>query len=194
MRPMGDFSTFVDDYYTRFIDALRSFDREPLHAVLGVVDAVVAREGTLWVAGNGGSAAIADHTVCDATKWTYVKGRAPFRTVSLTSNVAMLTALANDIRYDQVFRQQLEYYLKPDDAVLLISASGNSPNVVEACRYANERGVPTIAFVGFDGGELKALARHVVWVPTANYGMVEDTHQSLMHCITQFMKARAEST
>jgi D-sedoheptulose 7-phosphate isomerase len=104
----------------------------------------------------------------------------------------MLTALANDIGYERVFSEQLKYYLKEGDAVLLVSSSGNSPNVVEACRYANERGVPTIAFVGFKGGKLAELAKHVVWVPIENYGIVEDTHQSLIHVLTQFIKARNE--
>ena len=148
--------------------------------------------GTLWVAGNGGSAAISDHLICDTTKWTYVEGLPPVRSVSLVSNGPMLTALANDVSYEEVFSRQLRYYLRPEDAVVLISSSGNSPNVVAACRFAGERGVPTIAFVGFDGGELRKLADHVLHVPVDNYGMAEDTHQSLMHCLTQYMLHRAE--
>jgi phosphoheptose isomerase len=103
----------------------------------------------------------------------------------------MVTALGNDLGYDQIFRQQLMYYLQPEDAVLLVSSSGDSPNVVAACRYAKERDIPTIAFVGFKGGELARLADHVVWIPIENYGIVEDTHQSLMHVLTQYLQARA---
>lgn len=189
---MSDLRGFIDEYYRRFHEAIGAFDRAPLEDVLGVVDRVVERGGTLWVAGNGGSAAISDHLVCDTTKWTHVEGLPPIRSVALTSNVPMLTALANDFAYEEVFRRQLVYYLKPEDAVLLISSSGSSPNVVAACRYAKERGVPTIAFVGFDGGELRRIADHVVWVPVDNYGMAEDVHQSVMHCLTQFLRARAE--
>lgn len=187
---MSDFRTFVDDYYRRFLAAIEAFDRAPLEGVLEVVDRVHQQGGTVWVAGNGGSAAIANHTICDATKLTHRRGVEPFRTHSLAANVPMLTALGNDLSYDEVFRQQLVYYLEPRDAVLLISSSGNSTNVVEACRYAREQGVPTIAFVGFDGGELRSLADHVVWVPVENYGMSEDLHQSVMHCITQYLLAR----
>ncbi len=189
---MSEFGDFVADYYRRFGEALAAFDRAPLEGVLEVFEEVRNRGGTLWVAGNGGSAAISDHLVCDATKWTYVEGLPPLRSISLASNGPMLTALANDRDYEDVFRRQLVYYLTPEDAVLLISSSGNSANVVAACRYAKERGVPTIAFVGFDGGELQRLADHVVWVPVENYGMSEDTHQSVMHCITQFLRLRAE--
>lgn len=192
-EPKSDeFPAFVDDYYRRFAQALLSFDKGQLNEVLAVVDGVMARKGTIWVAGNGGSAAISDHTVCDTTKGTYVEGQPPIRSVSLAANGPMLTALANDLSYDQVFKQQLKFYLKPEDAVLLVSSSGNSPNVVEACTYANERGVPTIAFVGFRGGKLAELARHVVWIRVENYGIVEDTHQSLIHVLTQYIRARAE--
>jgi len=187
----GSFDHFITDYYKRFAEALLAFDKGPMAEVLAVFDTVTAAGGTVWVAGNGGSAAIADHTVCDCTKGTHVEGHAPLRTISLASNVPMLTALGNDISYDAVFSEQLKYYLTDKDALLVVSSSGNSPNVVKACDYANAKGVPTIAFVGFKGGKLKEIATHVVHVAVDNYGIVEDTHQSLIHCLTQYMKARA---
>ena len=192
MVDQPEFQSFVTAYYERFARALLEFDKEPLSGVLEVIDEVRARRGTIWVAGNGGSAAIADHTVCDSTKGTHVPGKPPLRSVSLAANGPMITALANDIAYEKVFSQQLEYYLQDGDAVLLVSSSGNSPNVVEACRYANERGVPTIAFVGFKGGKLAELAKHVLWIKVDNYGIVEDAHQSLVHVLTQYLRARNE--
>ncbi len=189
---MSDFTDFVDNYYRRFVEVLESFDRAPRQEILEVLDRVQESGGTVWVAGNGGSAAISDHTVCDATKGTDVEGQPPLRTISLSSNVAMLTALSNDYCYADAYWRQLAYYLQPNDAVLLVSSSGNSPNVVEACRYARKQGATTIAFVGFGGGELRELADHVVWIPVDNYGMAEDTHQSLVHVITQYLRARAE--
>lgn len=190
---MSDLTSFLDDYYKRFAETLLSFDKSPLADVLAVFDKVTAAGGTVWIAGNGGSAAIADHTVCDCSKGTYVEGQTPFRTISLASNVAMLTALGNDISYDDVFSEPLKYYLKPEDAVLVVSSSGNSGNVVKACEYANAQGVPTVAFVGFKGGKLKDIARHVVHIEVENYGIVEDTHQSLIHALTQYMRARNEA-
>lgn len=190
MQQNSEFSTFVTAYYERFAKALLDFDKSPLKDVLSVLDQVTAKGGTVWCAGNGGSAAIADHTVCDSSKGTHVDGHPPLRSISLSSNGAMITALANDIAYDRVFSEQLNYYLQPNDAVLLVSSSGNSPNVLKACEYANERGVPTIAFVGFKGGKLKELAKHVVWIPVDNYGIVEDAHQSLIHVMTQYIRSR----
>jgi phosphoheptose isomerase len=185
-----DFSEFVTSYYERFATVLRTFDKGPLADVLAVFDRVSAAGGTVFMAGNGGSAAIADHSVCDTSKGTHIDGVPPIRAVSLASNGPLITALANDLSYDKVFSEQLKYYLTPNDAVLLVSSSGNSPNVVEACLYANERDVPTIAFVGFKGGKLAEIAKHVVHIAVENYGIVEDAHQSLIHVLTQYLRAR----
>ncbi len=190
---MTDFHDFLTDYYKRFAEAVLAFDKTPLDDVLAVFDQVVANQGTLWVAGNGGSASMSDHAICDISKGTHVPGQPPFRTVSLTANNAILTALGNDISYEDVFSEQLKYYLRPGDALLMISSSGNSHNVVKACEYANAHGVPTIAFVGFKGGRLKEIAKTVLHVDVDNYGIVEDAHMSLIHVLTQYMKARAEA-
>ncbi len=187
-----DFIEFVEDYYQQYIRVLNSFDKTSLEPVLDVFLDVRNNNGTLWVAGNGGSAAIGDHTVCDVTKGTHRENQPTIKSISLTSNSAMLTALGNDISYDAVFSQQLKYYLGKDDALLLVSSSGNSPNVVKACEYANSCGVPTIAFVGFKGGRLRDIARHSVWIPIENYGMAEDAHQSLMHVTTQYIMAYSQ--
>ena len=186
-----DFMEFVEDYYQQYIRVLNSFDKTSLEPVLDTFLDVRDKGGTLWVAGNGGSAAIGDHTVCDVTKGTHTEGQPTIKSISLSSNTAMLTALGNDLDYEQVFSQQLKYYLGKNDALLLVSSSGNSPNVVKACEYANSRGVPTIAFVGFKGGKLRDIAKHCVWIPIENYGMAEDAHQSLMHVTTQYIMAYA---
>lgn len=186
-----DFMEFVEDYYQQYIRVLNAFDKSSLEPVLDTFLDVRDKGGTLWVAGNGGSAAIGDHTVCDVTKGTHTEGQPTIKSISLTSNTAMLTALGNDLDYEQVFSQQLKYYLGKNDALLLVSSSGNSPNVVKACEYANSRGVPTIAFVGFKGGKLRDIAKHCVWIPIDNYGMAEDAHQSLMHVTTQYIMAYA---
>jgi len=120
-----EFREFADGYFARFRETIARLAPEPLEQALNLIEGVRTRGGTLWVAGNGGSAAIADHLVCDATKGTHLPGMPPLRAISLASNNALLTALANDVSYAEVFRLQLEYYVRPPDAVLLISSSGN---------------------------------------------------------------------
>ena len=178
---------FIEDYYRNFTSVMAAFDKLPLLSIARVFEGVADRNGTIWVAGNGGSAAIADHTVCDVSKGMHVHGCKPLRCISLASNGPMVTALGNDLSFDQIFRQQLVFYAQPGDAALFVSSSGNSPNVVEACKYASEQGLTTIAFVGFSGGKLQEMADHVVHIPIHNYGIVEDLHQSLMHVLTQYL-------
>ena len=185
-----DFDGFVSDYYKKFAEAVEAFDKAPMAEVLAIFDQVAGAGGTLWVAGNGGSAGIANHAVCDCSKGTYSEDRRPLRVTSLSANTPLLTALGNDISYDDVFSEPLKYYLTEKDAVLVVSSSGNSPNVVKACEYAKSKGIPTIAFVGFGGGKVKEIADCVVHADIRNYGIVEDIHMSLIHCLTQYIDAR----
>ncbi len=185
-----DFRDFVSNYYDNFARAVQTFDTSAMTDILAVLDQVTEAGGTLWVAGNGGSASIADHAVCDISKGTYAEGHKPLRAVALTANGPLLTALGNDISYDDVYSEPLKYYLTERDAVLLVSSSGNSENVVRACKVANAAGVPTIAFVGFSGGRLGETANHVIHVKEDNYGVVEDIHMSLIHVLTQYITSR----
>lgn len=187
------FNDFVNDYYDRFSEAVLGFDKAMLDPILSVFDTVTEAGGTIWMAGNGGSAGIADHSVCDIAKGTYVAGHKPVRAISLSANGPLMTALGNDISYDDIYAEQLKYYLTDKDAVLFVSSSGNSENVVRACAFAKEKGVPTMAFTGFEGGRLKDMADHVVHIPVKNYGIVEDIHQSVIHVLTQYLAARKAS-
>ena len=185
---LSDFSAFAKDYQARFVAAVQAWDLTALDAITKVM--VKARQDgrQVLIAGNGGSAAIANHTECDATKGTHVAGQPVLQTRSLSANVSLLTALGNDIGFESVFERQVVYYAQPGDVVLLVSSSGNSPNVVKACERAKEMGLTTVAFVGFEGGKLKQLADHTLHVQVPNYGIVEDLHQACVHLITQFLK------
>jgi D-sedoheptulose 7-phosphate isomerase len=114
----------------------------------------------------------------------------PFRAISLTDNVALLTALANDFGYDQAFLRPLETLMAPGDVVVAISASGNSPNVVAAIQHANEYGGVSVALTGFNGGLLRDIAHLCVHVPTdvGEYGPVEDIHLVLNHLVTSYLR------
>ena len=159
---------------------------------------LVARErgARMFFIGNGGSAATASHFANDVgignRSWAN-----PFRAVSLVDNVPVLTALANDYGYDQVFTLQLKTQMSPGDVVIAISASGNSPNLVGAMEYANANGALTVALTGFDGGRLRDLAQICIHVPTAKgeYGPVEDVHMVLDHLVGAYLNAlcRVES-
>jgi D-sedoheptulose 7-phosphate isomerase len=140
--------------------------------------------------GNGGSAAIADHFVCDITKGIAVdsNSRVLRPAFSLSSNGPLISAIANDIGYEYVFSEQIKY-MNPGDKclVLAISSSGNSPNIVNGLKTAKEMGLKTMALVGFDGGKVKSedLAKCCIHVKMDNYGVVEDSHHVIMHSLSQ---------
>jgi len=142
------------------------------------------------IMGNGGSATTASHFARDLRMGTVVKGKPRMRTLSITDNVAMITALANDIGYDSVFKEQLVSQLSEGDVVIGISASGNSPNVLNAMEYARANGAITIGLTGFDGGKLKGMVDKAIIVSSWDYGQVEDVHLSLDHIITYAVKER----
>jgi len=149
---------------------------------------LMRRESRIFVIGNGGSAAAASHMAVDLAKGSQVEGYPPLRATSLTDNTAMITAWANDSEYGEVFTEQLKIMMSHKDVVIGISASGNSPNVLSAIRYAKERGATTIGFIGFDGGKLRELVDIDITVSSRNYGVVEDFHLVLNHLISQLIK------
>jgi D-sedoheptulose 7-phosphate isomerase len=188
MSAVPRFAEFFRAYKKSFEEALQTWDEAALERIASVLAGVRNRGGTLLIAGNGGSAAIANHTECDASKGTFHDGGAPLVSRSLSANPSVITAIGNDIGFKSIFERQVDYYGKSGDALLLVSSSGNSPNMLEACATAKKRGLVTIALVGFTGGALKDAADHCLYVPLHNYGIVEDLHQASVHVITQYLK------
>ena len=155
-----------------------------IERVVGIILDAYDNGAHVYVVGNGGSATNATHFACDLSKATIVEGRARLRVTSLTDNIALLTAWANDTSYDKVFSEQLTNLLNPGDVVVAISASGNSPNVVSAVRAARLMGASTIGLVGFAGGRVLEAVDAAIHVPSNDYGVVEDCHSVLEHAIT----------
>lgn len=137
------------------------------------------------VFGNGGSAMTASHMISDLVKGASVPGQKRLQAIGLSDNVAMLTALANDGSYEDIFIFPLESYAQKGDVAVAISASGNSPNVVKACAWAKEHGLRVVALTGFRGGKVKELADLHINIPSDNYGLVEDLHLSIDHIVSQ---------
>lgn len=142
----------------------------------------------LFVGGNGGSASISDHLNCDFTKGIY-RGKAhPPHVVSLCGSHSLHSAIANDMGYEHTLSHQLEMMsLTSNDKVILISSSGNSPNIIEAAKFARYKRSCLIGLTGFNGGLLNEMADIRLHVNTDNYGVVEDCHQILMHMLAQFI-------
>jgi phosphoheptose isomerase len=187
-KKYDDVATFSDDYFTRLAVAAESVDRARLAEAALTLEDAYQRRATLYVCGNGGSAAIADTFVCDHAKLIQTDTTLVPRVVSLGANVPMMTAIANDLSYDEVFLYQLRTQADPGDVLMAISASGDSENVVRAAEWARDNTLDVVAFTGFSGGRMADLASVHVHVEGDNYGVIEDTYQSLMHILAQYIR------
>ena len=178
--------------YTEVLSAaLLSVDWRQLDLAIAEIEGARTRNARLWVAGNGGSAAIADHLLCDWVKGTFTPSHPPIHVHSLVSGMALLTACANDFGYEASFSRQLEMQAQPGDVLVCISSSGNSANILAVLRKAKAMQLRTIALTGFTGGESAKLADITLHVGVHNYGIVEDCHQILMHNIAQYIYGRS---
>ena len=187
-RRFDDVASYFDSYAERVSRALESVDRAALGRAAALLDSGYREGRRLYVCGNGGSAAIADSFVGDHAKLVQTDTKVVPRIISLVSNIPMLTAIANDISYEDVFVYQLRSDARPGDLLLVISSSGDSENVVRAATWAREQDMQVIAFTGFTGGRLADLATIHLHVDGDNYGVIEDSHQSLMHVLAQYIR------
>ena len=179
---------FIESYVGFFAKTLGDVPCDDIAAVVATLVGAYQRNARIFIAGNGGSAALASHLACDLEKTT--SGSQPrlaprrLRAVSLNDNMATLTAWANDEGFDVVFAEQLRGHADPGDLLVVISASGNSPNIVAALETAAALGLGSVALLGFDGGRALELADQVLHVPVKDYGVVEGVHGVLTHVIT----------
>ena len=173
--------------------ALHSVDGAALDAALNLLETALENGGKVLAAGNGGSASISDHLVCDWMKSTRAEGRPTLRVHALTNDTALMTAVANDFGYQHIYAQQIEMLGDPGDVCVLISSSGNSPNIVEALKAARTKGMHIIGLTGFHGGALAEAADVSIHVEAHNYGLVEDAHQAIMHTLAQHLAQKQDA-
>jgi D-sedoheptulose 7-phosphate isomerase len=173
----------VERYLAEMERAIRLIDRGAVRAAVALLFACWRRDATAYLIGNGGSAATASHMMADLTKCTLVPGAARFRAIALTDNVPTMTAFANDDGYEQIFVEPLRGLLRPEDVLIAISGSGNSPNVLRAVEHAVAIGAATLGLCGENGGRLATLVDVAVRVPAARIGQQEDGHLILNHTI-----------
>jgi len=178
-------------YAEEIARAAGSVDAEALDRAAAVLLEAYARRACVFSCGNGGSASIANHAQCDHVKGVRTTTDLLPRVMSLSTNVELLTAVANDVGYEDVFAYQLQSQSVPGDVLIAISSSGQSPNIVRALEWARGHGLRTVAITGFSGGAAAAVAEVSVHVDCANYGVVEDVHQAIMHALAQYIRQSA---
>lgn len=184
---------YLHDYAQNLEAALLSVDEVSLIAAQALIEGAAEAKNRIFAIGNGGSAAIADHLCCDYVKGTQSQSSPTIDACSLSSNVALYSAIANDYGFESVFSAQIEFVARRGDVLIAISSSGNSKNILNAVSAARAAGVGTIGLSGFSGGALKDAVDVSLHVAINNYGVVEDAHQALMHILAQYIACKRDA-
>jgi D-sedoheptulose 7-phosphate isomerase len=189
-----DPAAFARSYIDYVSQVFKRIDSSEIARFIEALLDARARSVSIFFIGNGGSAATASHFANDLAVGTQSYAK-PFRAISLADNQAIVTAVANDFGFEDVFVRQLRILAKPGDLVVAISASGNSPNLVSAFEYAQSAGIKRIAITGFDGGKIRQMADLGVHVPTEpkEYGPAEDAHMMLDHLVGAYLMQLVKS-
>lgn len=183
----------IDLYWNSLVDVLQVMSVQPVKSIARELHSCYKRGGTVFVLGNGGSAATASHMACDLAKGTRAGGAPTFKVLSLTDNVPLLTAWSNDAAYDCALAEQLASFVQPGDLVLAISASGNSPNVLRAIQIANQSGATTVGLTGRSGGRLARLVDVDLRVPSDSIEQVEDAHMIVAHSVCVALRSAIQA-
>jgi D-sedoheptulose 7-phosphate isomerase len=173
----------IELYIKNEIDILSKINTVSINKFINLVNMTQQKRSTIYVCGNGGSALTASHISCDFNKCLNEFYENKFNVVCLNDNVGIITALANDISYEDIYSKQLINKLKREDLLIVISGSGNSNNVIKAAKYAKMVGTYVVSLTGFDGGKLKTLSDFDINIPISNMQIVEDVHLMISHLI-----------
>lgn len=178
---MNDYKKQIEEYLQQEIEIIQALDVNSIEDVMNQLEKTRLAGGSIYICGNGGSAATASHFVCDFNKGVSDKCDVKYNFVCLSDNVPIMMAIANDINYEAVFEYQLRDKITRNDLFIGISGSGNSENVLRAAKYAKARGTTVVAVTGFDGGELRELGDISLHVPINNMQITEDIHMIFDH-------------
>jgi D-sedoheptulose 7-phosphate isomerase len=184
---------FYQNYSRQIAQTLESMPWQQLYAMVQILHSARMASKQIFVLGNGGSASTASHLACDLNKNTAAASCPRFKVISLTDNMAFVSACANDISYEDIFSEQLARFIEPGDIVIAISTSGNSPNVLKAVQLANESGAFTIGWTGYQGGKLAQLVSMPIVVPNECIEQIEDMHIIMLHMITVALRQAAQT-
>lgn len=190
-RPILGADNYLDAYVLELNKAWTSVSRDAMRAAEILLSQTVAADATIFSCGNGGSAAISNHLLCDCLKGVQAGTNIKPRVHSLSSSPELMSAIVNDIGAEEMFALPLRSLGRSGDVLVAISSSGTSPNIVAAVREARAKGMKIVALTGFDGGAAALEADISLHVTGNNYGVIEDIHQSLMHILAQSLRMGA---
>lgn len=179
----------IQSYFAGLERMIRSISQAQLEMVFRLLEDAYFNGRRIFIMGNGGSAATSSHLALDLAKNTIMQGAPRVKAISLTDHVPLITAWSNDTAYENIFAEQLATMIEPGDVAIGISASGNSPNVINALHLAKRIGGVTIGLLGAEGGKIKHMVDAFVLAPGQNIEQEEDAHLIIAHIITCHMRA-----
>ncbi len=182
-----DYTKDIAAYFERLKNTIDKISKEDLNNLMNVLETARKEGKTIFIMGNGGSAATASHYCCDFNKGISYSQNKKYKLICLNDNVPTMMAYANDVSYEEVFVGPLRNFMKAGDYVIGISGSGNSMNVVNALQYANDNGGITIALTGFSGGKMMQMCKYNVHIPIDDMQITEDLHMVLDHCMMKIL-------
>ncbi len=188
VAPYASAGSYFDAYAEEIARAAKTIEPAALDRAAALLIEAFERGTRSFSCGNGGAASIANHMQCDHVKGVRTATDLTPRVHSLSTNVELLSAIANDLGYENVFVYQLQSQAEPGDVLIAVSSSGRSANILHALTWARDHGLRTIAITGFDGGASRTLAEVNIHVECTNYGVVEDLHQAVMHALAQYVR------
>ena len=178
----------INKYFSELEHMLQAISLPHLETVLSLLEEAYRNGHRIFIMGNGGSAATASHFALDLAKNTIMPGAPRLKAISLTDHVPLITAWSNDIAYEHIFSEQLANMIEPGDVAIGISASGNSPNVINALNLAKQYRASTVGLLGAKGGKIKDMVDAYILAPGQNIEQEEDAHMILAHVITRHMR------
>ncbi len=186
----------MENYIRNFLEELNTeinkVSWKEIAFAIKILQAVYEHDGKIFLIGNGGSAAIASHFTNDLNKTVFgqkgEKKAKRFQAICLADNTSALTAWANDVGFEAIFSEQLKNFAQEKDALMAISSSGNSPNIIKAAETAKSLNLSVVGLMGFDGGKLLSLADAKIRIPSQKYEIIESAHEAICHLITTYFK------
>lgn len=183
-----DFEKYYSEYMGNKNLLLENIDFNELKKIIKEITLCIKKGHTIYTCGNGGSSSLAEHFTCDFFKQSNNKTNLNIKSISLSSNFSLISAISNDISYEDIYSFQIEKLCKKNDVIFIFSVSGNSKNLLKAAKAAQKTNSKIISLTGFDGGKLRKLSDFNLNFNINNFGIVEDCHISIMHYLSQFIR------
>ncbi len=188
---------YIKSFFEEIKKCIAEIDINKIEQIADVLYSAWKNDRQVFILGNGGSASQASHMAADISKNTLGRVYDPrikrFRIMALTDNVSLMTAYANDVGYDEVFSQQLRNLINEHDVLIVITGSGNSPNVIRAVEYARECNAINIGLLGFDGGKVRKMLDYEITVKSNNYGVIETVHPAIHHLMVGYFRQKIDN-